>query len=97
LIIRRWQRVALRMSPASCEAVAAALLSAASGFAPMRYLRFEQATEGWSLDTGGRVVSEGLCENHGLARAAVSRAAERLAQPKVIPTFAIEADRSLAI
>lgn len=97
LIIRRWQRVALRMSPASCEAVAAALPAAASGFAPMRYLSFEQATEGWSLDSGERVLSEGLCKNQGFARAAVSRAAERLAQPQVIPTIAIEADRSLAI
>jgi hypothetical protein len=63
LVIRRWQRVALRMDPASCEAVAAALpaalASAVGGSGPMRYLSLEQATEGWSLDTGGRVPNAG--------------------------------------
>lgn len=63
LIIRRWQRVALRMDPASCEAVAAALpavwSSVVTGSAPMRYLSLERATEGWALDTGGRVTVEG--------------------------------------
>lgn len=58
LILRRWQRVALRMTAASCEAVAAALPAAASGLAPMRYLSFEQATEGWALETVGLVRSE---------------------------------------
>lgn len=56
LVLRRWQRVALAMDPGSCEAVAAALPAAATGVAPMRYLRFDQATEGWALDTGGRVA-----------------------------------------
>lgn len=59
LILRRWQRVALRMNAASCEAVAAALPAAASGLAPMRYLSCEQATEGWALETGGLVRSRG--------------------------------------
>lgn len=38
LIVRRWQRVALRMSPACCEKVVAALPTAAAGLAPLRYL-----------------------------------------------------------
>lgn len=63
----------------------------------MRYPSFEQATAGWSLDTGGRVLSEGLPESQGLARAAVGRAAERLAERQVIPSISIEADGSLAI
>jgi len=63
LIIRRWQCVALRMDLASCEAVAAVLpaawASAVGGSGPMRYLSLEQATEGWALDTGGRVSNAG--------------------------------------
>lgn len=62
LVFRRWQRVALRMDPASCEAVAAALpvawSSVVNGAAPLRYLGLEQATEGWALDTGGRITGE---------------------------------------
>ena len=58
LVIRRWQRVALRMDAKSCEAVAAALPATASGSAPMRYLGFEQATDGWALDTGGLVPAD---------------------------------------
>ena len=58
LIVRRWLRVALRMTPESCEIVAAALPAAASGSARMRYLSFEQATEGWALDTRGLVSAE---------------------------------------
>ncbi|MCW4063449.1 hypothetical protein, partial [Salmonella enterica] len=63
LVIRRWQRVAWRMDPASCEAVAAALpaawASAVGGSGPMRYLSLEQATEGWALGSCGRVSSGG--------------------------------------
>lgn len=47
------------MTAASCEAVAAALPAAASELAPMRYLSFEPATEGWALETCGLVRSEG--------------------------------------
>jgi hypothetical protein len=57
MIMRRWQHVALRLGPATCEAVAAALpaamATAIAGAAPMRYLSFEQATKGWALATGG--------------------------------------------
>ncbi len=53
LLQRRWQRVALRMDAASCEAVAAALPGVTPASAPMRFLSFEQATEGWALETGG--------------------------------------------
>lgn len=72
LILRRWQRVALRMTAASCEAVAAALPAAASGLAPMRYLSFEQATEGWELETGGLVRSEARLGSAAIECAPVS-------------------------
>jgi hypothetical protein len=97
LIIRRWQRVALRMTPASCEAVAAALPAATAGVAPMRYLSFEQATEGWALDTGGLLLSESPFVGHGLDRAACGSPAERLSERQIFPLTAAAADRSLAI
>jgi len=60
LLLRRWQRLALRMDAAACEAVAAALPAVVAGgtaearrAAPLSYLGFEQATEGWALATGG--------------------------------------------
>ena len=58
LIIRRWQRVAVRMDSGSCEAVAAALPAATFGAVSLRYLSFEQATEGWAFETGGLVSAE---------------------------------------
>jgi hypothetical protein len=97
LIIRRWQRVALRMTPASCEDVAAALPAATAGVAPMRYLSFEQATEGWALDTGGLLLSESPFVGNGLDRAACGSPAERLSERQIFPLTAAAADRSLAI
>ncbi|HOX69795.1 MAG TPA: hypothetical protein PKV56_18260 [Burkholderiaceae bacterium] len=97
LIIRRWQRVALRMTPASCETVAAALPTAASGLAPLRYLSFVQAADGWTLDTGGLVLSEGRPESQGIKCAAVSLPAQPEARHQVKPLTASAADRSLAI
>lgn len=97
LIIRRWQRVALRMTPASCEAVAAALPAAASRLAPMRYMSFEQATEGWAIDTGGLVPSDTQFEHQPCRSGAVERPVQSkagcLAGQLIKPT----ADRSLAI
>jgi hypothetical protein len=97
LIIRRWQRVALRMTPASCETVAADLPATATGVPDLRYLSFEQATEGWSLDTGGLALSEGPFEHQGFDRAAVGRPAQHQAKRQTIPLIADAAGRSLAI
>lgn len=71
LIVRRWQRVALRLTAASCETVAAALPAAAADVAPMRHLRFDQATEGWALDTGGLAPSASRPERQGIDGPAV--------------------------
>jgi hypothetical protein len=60
LVIRRWQRVALRMDAASCETAAQALPAAASGVLSLRYLSFNQATEGWALETRGMAAQSGL-------------------------------------
>lgn len=97
LIIRRWQRVALRMTPASCETVAAILPAAASGLAPMRYQSFEQATEGWALDTGGLVSSDAQFERLGCRGAAVGRLAERQTERLAGRLVATAAGHSLAI
>lgn len=102
LIIRRWQRVALRMDPASCEAVAAVLpaawASAVGSTAPMRYLSLEQATEGWALDTGGRVSSDGAFgwrTKEGVPTCAPE--ALNAGQPATHLPPSTPADRSLAI
>jgi len=64
LVIRRWQRVALRMDAATCETVAQALPAAASGVLSLRYLSFDQATEGWALETRGMAAQAGLDWDH---------------------------------
>ncbi len=102
LIVRRWQRVALRLDAASCEAVAAALPAAWSsvvtGSAPLRYLSLERATEGWALETGGRVTGEGAFgwspDNGAPASTPTARDASQSAAHH---PPSIRADRSLAI
>ncbi len=97
LILRRWQRVALRMTPASCESVAAALPSATSGLAPMRYLSYEQATEGWALDMGERALSGYAGDGQGVARVAVTQPSRRPLTRQTIPLIETASDRSLAV
>lgn len=97
LIIRRWQRVALRMTSASCEAVAAALPAAAPGLMPVRYMGYEQATEGWALDTGGLAISGDLRKSPGAKRVAVYHPAIRPVDHQTMPPIATAGDRSLAI
>lgn len=102
LLIRRWQRVALRMDAVTCEAVAfrlpAAWSSVVTGSAPMRYLSLEQATEGWALNTGGRVDNErafGRSRENGVP-ASIPRSREG-GQPAAHHPATTPADRSLAI
>lgn len=97
LIIRRWQRVALRMTPASCETVAAALPAAASGLAPMRYMSYERATDGWALDTGGLALSSDQRESPGAARVVFNHHAKRPADRQTTSLIEIAGGRSLAI
>jgi len=97
LIVRRWQRVALRMTPACCETVAAALPAAAAGLTPMRYLSLEQATEGWALHTGGLVLSEGPLQGKGYDRAGVGCHAAPAVERQPIPSVTTAVARSLAI
>lgn len=97
LIVRRWQRVALRMPPACCETVAAALPAAAAGLAPMRYLSLEQATEGWALRTGGLVLSDGPFQGKGCDRASVGCPAAPAVERQPILSVTTAVARSLAI
>lgn len=62
LVNRRWQALALRLSAAQCDGIVER--AARRGLVPAgsRRLALEAATEGWSLETGGYVVSsEGGC------------------------------------
>lgn len=97
LIIQRWQRVALRMDAASCEAVATALPAVALGSAPLRYLGFEQATEGWALDTGGLVPAETRVDGAGRMAAPASVSAPRQERSSAVHPQAAPSDARLAI
>jgi len=97
LIIRRWQRVALRMDAAACETVAAALPAVASGSAPMRYLGFEQATEGWALGTGGMAPAETRIDGTPQRAALASLLAPRQERPSAARPHAAPSDARLAI
>ena len=97
LIIRRWQRVALRMDAASCEAVAAALPAVASGSAPMRYLGLEQATEGWALGTGGMAAAETRIDGTPHRAALASLPAHRQERPSMVSSQAAPSDAWVAI
>lgn len=71
LVIRRWQRLALRLSEGQCEQVlqrAARRGLAAEG---SRWVSADAATEGWALASGGQVVVDAVT---GLV---TDRAAER--------------------
>lgn len=97
LIVRRWQRVSLRMTPACCQTVAAALPAAGAGLTPMRYLSLEQATEGWALDTAGLVLSEGPFQGKAYDRAGVGCPAAHPDERQPIPSVTTAVARSLAI
>jgi hypothetical protein len=53
LVLRRWQRVALRLTPAQCERIVETAVQRRLAGAELRCLTLEQATEGWALETGG--------------------------------------------
>jgi hypothetical protein len=53
LVLRRWQRVALRLTPAQCERIVVMAVQRRLAGAELRCLTLEQATEGWALETGG--------------------------------------------
>ena len=97
LIVRRWQRVALRMDAASSEAVAATLPAAASGSAPMRYLGIEQATDGWALDTGGLVPAETRIKATGRTTVAANLTSACPTRPSAMGSRPVSADARLAI
>jgi hypothetical protein len=55
LVLRRWQRVALRLTAAQCERIVETAVQRRLAGAEMRCLSLEAATDGWALETGGRV------------------------------------------
>jgi len=53
-VLRRWQRVALRLTPAQCERIVELAVQRGLAGAELRCLTLEQATDGWALETGGQ-------------------------------------------
>ncbi len=57
LVLDRWRRVSLRLDAASCERIVEAACLRGLGGHDVRWLPLDRATDGWSLETGGRVPS----------------------------------------
>ena len=57
LVNSRWQRFALQLTAADCERIVRRAADRGLIAGGWRYLTFEQATEGWSLASGGYVTS----------------------------------------
>jgi hypothetical protein len=55
LVLRRWQRVALRLTEAQCERIVGMAVQRRLAGAELRCLSIEAATDGWALETGGQV------------------------------------------
>ncbi|MBI3368527.1 MAG: hypothetical protein HY021_08820 [Burkholderiales bacterium] len=79
---RRWQRLALLLTPADAERLLARAASKHAMVAPVRWLTMAQATEGWALESAGRATDQAATrvssdtERPGNAR---SRASQKLA------------------
>lgn len=54
LVLRRWQRVALRLTPSQCERIVEIAVQRRLAGRELRCLSLETATDGWALETGGR-------------------------------------------
>jgi hypothetical protein len=72
LVLRRWQRVALRLTEAQCERIVGMAVQRRLAGTELRCLTLEQATEGWAMET---------C---GLAMAATARAPMQ-PRPTILP------------
>lgn len=57
LVLRRWQRVALRLTPAQCERIVELAVQRRLAGSELRCLSFEAATDGWALETNGRAAA----------------------------------------
>ncbi|WP_119354305.1 hypothetical protein [Azohydromonas sediminis] len=58
LVLRRWQRVALRLTPAQCERIVELAVQRRLAGSELRCLSFEVATDGWALETNGRAAAD---------------------------------------
>lgn len=82
LVLRRWQRVALRLTPAKCERIVQMAVQRRLAGPHVRCLSLAQATDGWALDTaGGRATGpQGRDGNgEGEGESATSRDGRRTA------------------
>jgi hypothetical protein len=59
LVLKRWQRLALRLNAPLCEQLVAQAVSRGLAVSELRCLSLAQATDGWALDSGGLVVDAG--------------------------------------
>jgi hypothetical protein len=70
LVLRRWQRVALRLTDAQCERIVEMAVQRRLAGTELRYLTLQQATDGWALETGGLAASTPTVSPHVRSTAA---------------------------
>lgn len=74
LVQRRWQRLALLLTPADAERLLARAAAKQAMVVPARWLPMAQATEGWALDSAGRATA-------GVADQAATRTSSDVERP----------------
>jgi hypothetical protein len=57
LVLRRWERAALRLTEAQCERIVEVTVRRGLAGAELRCLTLEQATEGWAMETCGLAMA----------------------------------------
>jgi hypothetical protein len=77
LVLRRWQRVALRLVPTQCERIVELAVRRHLADTGLRCLSLKAATEGWALESAGRVEPQA---NEPAPSAAPRRSAGRVAR-----------------
>lgn len=86
LVLRRWQRLALRLDAAGCERVVRAAERRGLAGPALRWLPQDAATEGWALETGGYVAAAQAQQRRTPARRAADAAARGAATPAASAT-----------
>lgn len=94
LVQQRWQRLALRLSAAQCESIVQTAVARGLAAPGMRCLTLDQATDGWSLDSAGRlpaVITVGASLPEPAPRRALNATSTALRLPSVRPARRLHA------
>ena len=73
LVLRRWQRLALRLTEAQCESIVREAQRRGLAGPQVRWLPRALATEGWELESRGYIRPAAACTPRAAAHAAADR------------------------